>query len=204
MQGSFLWRLFCLFCGSRLLRDYARILIEKCNFAYVAETTDHQVVGCVCGKNDSHFSKILAAGAGCSSSSIWKGISCQPHSRKSLMPFFVSCKKEMRISSGNAIWSLLLFPPKSIIAKVWGHRSNSSWIGRKRMVRSACVFSQTRLHRGRFMKDMDSKDRGKNVSRWIRPSVPCVWIHAEGRAAMNPIRRNIGKRWWFRRGYVKI
>lgn len=27
-----------------LLRDYAQILIEKCNFTYVAETEDRQVV----------------------------------------------------------------------------------------------------------------------------------------------------------------
>lgn len=28
-----------------LLCDYAQILIEKCNFTYVAEAEDHQVVG---------------------------------------------------------------------------------------------------------------------------------------------------------------
>lgn len=44
-----------------LLRDYAQILIEKCNFTYVAETEDHQVVGFICGKYDKSFSKALAA-----------------------------------------------------------------------------------------------------------------------------------------------
>ena len=44
-----------------LLRDYAQILIEKCNFTYVAETEDHQVVGFICGKYDKRFSKTLAA-----------------------------------------------------------------------------------------------------------------------------------------------
>ena len=44
-----------------LLRDYAQILIEKCNFTYVAETEDHQVVGFICGKYDKRFSKALAA-----------------------------------------------------------------------------------------------------------------------------------------------
>ena len=43
-----------------LLRDYAQILIEKCNFTYVAETEDHQVVGFICGKYDKRFSKALA------------------------------------------------------------------------------------------------------------------------------------------------
>lgn len=62
------------------LRDYAQILIEKCNFTYVAETEDHQVVGFICGKYDKRFSKALAAqyetkstmavGVKCSSSSI--------------------------------------------------------------------------------------------------------------------------------------
>ena len=41
--------------------DYAQILIEKCNFTYVAETEDHQVVGFICGKYDKRFSKALAA-----------------------------------------------------------------------------------------------------------------------------------------------
>ena len=44
-----------------LLCDYAQILIEKCNFTYVAETEDHQVVGFICGKYDKRFSKALAA-----------------------------------------------------------------------------------------------------------------------------------------------
>ena len=43
------------------LRDYAQILIEKCNFTYVAETEDDQVIGFICGKYDKHFSKALAA-----------------------------------------------------------------------------------------------------------------------------------------------
>lgn len=43
-----------------LLRDYAQILIEKCNFTYVAETEERQVVGFICGKYDKKFSRILA------------------------------------------------------------------------------------------------------------------------------------------------
>ena len=44
-----------------LLRDYAQVLIEKCNFTYVAETEERQVVGFICGKYDKNFSKALAA-----------------------------------------------------------------------------------------------------------------------------------------------
>ena len=44
-----------------LLRDYAQVLIEKCNFTYVAETEDHQVVGFICGECNKNFSKTLAA-----------------------------------------------------------------------------------------------------------------------------------------------
>ena len=44
-----------------LLRDYAQILIEKCNFTYVAETEDHQVVGFICGKYDKLFTNTLAS-----------------------------------------------------------------------------------------------------------------------------------------------
>ncbi|WP_454939853.1 GNAT family N-acetyltransferase [Evtepia sp.] len=43
-----------------LLRDYAQVLIEKCNFTYVAETEDHQVVGFICGKYAKTFRKALA------------------------------------------------------------------------------------------------------------------------------------------------
>ena len=43
-----------------LRRDYAQVLVEKCNFTYVAETEDHQVVGFICGKYDKDFSKALA------------------------------------------------------------------------------------------------------------------------------------------------
>ena len=35
-------------------------LIEKCNFTYVAETDNHQVVGFICGKYDKRFSRTLA------------------------------------------------------------------------------------------------------------------------------------------------
>lgn len=42
------------------LCDFAQILVEKCNFTYVAESEDHQVVGFICGKYDKNFSKTLA------------------------------------------------------------------------------------------------------------------------------------------------
>ena len=37
------------------LRDYARVLIEKCSFAYVAESPDHQIVGFISGNYDKKF-----------------------------------------------------------------------------------------------------------------------------------------------------
>ena len=43
-----------------LLQDYVQILIEKCNFTYVAETEDHQVVGFISGKYNKNFSTLLA------------------------------------------------------------------------------------------------------------------------------------------------
>ena len=36
------------------------MMIEKCNFTYVAETDNHQVVGFICGKYDKRFSRTLA------------------------------------------------------------------------------------------------------------------------------------------------
>ena len=47
-------------CDKILLRDYAQVLIEKCNFTYVAETEDGQVVGFICGKYDKAFDRTLA------------------------------------------------------------------------------------------------------------------------------------------------
>ena len=44
----------------RFLREYAQVLIEKCNFTYVAETEAGQVVGFVCGKYSKPFSPALA------------------------------------------------------------------------------------------------------------------------------------------------
>lgn len=38
-----------------LLRDYAQVLIEKCSFAYVAETLDHQIVGFISGNYGKGF-----------------------------------------------------------------------------------------------------------------------------------------------------
>ena len=87
-----------------LLRDYAHILIEKCNFTYVAETEDHQVVGFICGKYDKHFSKALAG---------------QHHSRNSLMLLSVSHRKGIRKPLGNAIWNWLPFRPEGITERGW-------------------------------------------------------------------------------------
>ena len=42
------------------LHDYAKVLIEKCNFTYVAEDDDHNAVGFICGKYDRNFSRRLA------------------------------------------------------------------------------------------------------------------------------------------------
>ena len=44
----------------RFLREYAQVLIEKCNFTYVAETEAGQGGGVVCGK-DSKLAKTHAA-----------------------------------------------------------------------------------------------------------------------------------------------
>ena len=42
------------------LRDYGQVLVEKCNFTYVAVTQEQQVVGFICGKYGRGFSKALA------------------------------------------------------------------------------------------------------------------------------------------------
>ena len=67
-------------CDKILLRDYAQVLIEKCNFTYVAEADDGQVVGFICGKYSKSFDRpwqtdmraksTMACGAGCSSNTI--------------------------------------------------------------------------------------------------------------------------------------
>ncbi len=45
----------------KFLRDYAQVLTEKCNFTYVAETKEHQIVGFISGIYYKDFSKALAA-----------------------------------------------------------------------------------------------------------------------------------------------
>ena len=39
------------------LRDYGQVLVEKCNFTYVAVTREQQVVGFISGKYSKGFSK---------------------------------------------------------------------------------------------------------------------------------------------------
>ena len=43
------------------LRDYGQVLVEKCNFTYVAITREQQVVGFISGKYSKGFSKALAS-----------------------------------------------------------------------------------------------------------------------------------------------
>ena len=43
------------------LRDYGQVLVEKCNFTYVAVTREQQVVGFISGKYSKGFSKALAS-----------------------------------------------------------------------------------------------------------------------------------------------
>ena len=43
------------------LRDYGQVLVEKCNFTYVAVTREQQVVGFISGKYSNGFSKALAS-----------------------------------------------------------------------------------------------------------------------------------------------
>ena len=67
-------------CDKILLRDYAQVLIEKCNFTYVAEADDGQVVGLSAGnianhstgpwQTDMRAKSTMACGAGCSSNTI--------------------------------------------------------------------------------------------------------------------------------------
>ena len=113
-----------------LLRDYAQILVEKCNFTYVAETEDHQVVGFICGEYNKNFSKTLAAQHE-TKRHYWfwckkflkfylKDINCQRHSGNSLMLLSVSHRKGIRKPLGNAIWSLSPYHPERITEKAWG------------------------------------------------------------------------------------
>ena len=112
-----------------LLRDYAQILIEKCNFTYVAETGDHQVVGFICGKYDKHFSKTLATqyetkkhyGRWCKMflKFYLKRYKMSVPFQKQFDAFFSSCRKGIRTSLEHAIWNSLPFRPKEITERVW-------------------------------------------------------------------------------------
>ena len=56
-------------CDKLLLRDYAQVLIEKCNFTFVAEAEDGQVVGLL-WQTDMGAKGTLGCGAGCFSNTI--------------------------------------------------------------------------------------------------------------------------------------
>ena len=112
-----------------LLRDYAQILIEKCNFTYVAETEDHQVVGFICGKYDKRFSKALAAqyetkkhyGRWCKMflKFYLKRYKMSAPFQKQFDAFSVSYRKGIRKPLGNAIWNSLPFRPEGITERGW-------------------------------------------------------------------------------------
>ena len=112
-----------------LLRDYAQILIEKCNFTYVAETEDHQVVGFICGKYDKNFSKALAAqyetkkhyGRWCKMflKFYLKRYKMSAPFQKQFDAFSVSYGKGIRKPLGYAIWNSLPFRPEGITERGW-------------------------------------------------------------------------------------
>ncbi len=92
-----------------LLRDYAQILIEKCNFTYVAETEDHQVVGFICGKYDKRFSKALAA-----------QYETKKHYGRWCKMFLKFYLKRYKMSAPfHAIWNSLPFRPEGITERGW-------------------------------------------------------------------------------------
>ena len=118
-----------------LLRDYAQILIEKCNFTYVAETEDHQVVGFICGKYDKRFSKALAA-----------QYETKKHYGRWCKMFLKFYLKRYKMSAPfqkqfDAFFRQLQERDKETVQKL--------------MEQIVCGFLRTLLHRGSFMKNVD-------------------------------------------------
>lgn len=120
------------------LRDYGQVLVEKCNFTYVAVTREQQVVGFISGKYSKGFSKALASRCDTTRHyGAWvrmflkfylRGYKLSAAFQKQFEAFSSRRVKETIAIFGTAIWNSWRSPPRGIFERDWGPRwSPGSW-----------------------------------------------------------------------------
>ena len=124
-------------CDKILLRDYAQVLIEKCNFTYVAEADDGQVVGFICGKYSKSFDRPLANRYACKKHyGLWCRMFFKYYLKQYKMsgPFryngiisFPNYRSGTARPLGPVTWNLWRLPPKRLIGRGWGPRWSRSF-----------------------------------------------------------------------------
>ena len=108
------------------LRDYGQVLVEKCNFTYVAVTREQQVVGFISGKYSKGFSKALAS---------------RCDTTRHYGAWFSSRRgKGTTAIFGTAIWNSWRSPLRGIFERDWGPRwSPGSWSAPRRTAQTPCA-----------------------------------------------------------------
>ena len=109
------------------LKAYAQVLIEKCNFTYVAETKDHEIAGFVSGKYNKCFSKALAThydakqhyGEWCKMfvRFYMKGYHLSPAFQKQFDDFFMQLKERDEKTFGTCDLELVALTSRKIYRK---------------------------------------------------------------------------------------
>lgn len=115
-----------------LLRDYAQVLIEKCSFAYVAETPDCQIVGFISGnygkrfcpmKRDSdRYKRHYVVWCRMFLKFYLKGYCLSETFQKQLDGFILQAREREEKFLTDVIWSWWLLLPERITGKGWGRR----------------------------------------------------------------------------------
>ena len=111
------------------LRDYAQVLIEKCSFAYVAEASDHQIVGFISGNYGKRFRSMKTDPDQCKKHYVaWcrmflkfylKGYRLSEAFQKQLDGFICRHVSGRESFLTDVIWSWWLFLPEKITGKGW-------------------------------------------------------------------------------------
>ena len=115
-----------------LLQDYAQVLIEKCSFAYVAETPDRQIVGFISGNYGKRFrpektdhdryKRHYAAWCRMFLKFYLKGYRLSEAFQKQLDGFILQAREREEKLLKDVIWNWWLLLPEGITGKGWGRR----------------------------------------------------------------------------------
>ena len=132
------------------LRDYGQVLVEKCNFTYVAVTREQQVVGFISGKYSKGFSKALASRCDTTRHyGAWvrmflkfylRGYKLSAAFQKQFEAFFQQARERDNRDFRDCDLELVALSSKRDFERDWGPRwSPGSWSAPERTAQTPCV-----------------------------------------------------------------